>query len=659
MERIPAYIGGRWILGQGEVPIQDAYTGKTVALLAPEGLPVQEALAHAREVGGPALRALGFAERGRRLRALAEALGQYKEELYALSHTAGATREDAWYDVDGGIGVLYTYSSLARNLPEGPFLLDEAYIPLSRDGSFLGRHLLLPREGVTVQVNAFNFPVWGLLEKLAPAFLAGVPTLVKPASPTAHIAYALVRRILETGLLPEGSLQFLPGRVNGLLEALTPEDSLYFTGSMDTAEGLRGRTRARFNAETDALNPALLGQGATEEDLKRLAQEVVQELRIKAGQRCTAIRRVLVPEGRLKELAEAILEGLKALRPGDPRAEGTNLGPLVSQAQKEEVERAVLALRGAGLEVLYQGEVPPMGAFFPPTLLLAQDPYAEAVHRVEAFGPVAALLPYRDREEAVRLALLAGGSLVATVATSDPKEAQALLLALAPGHGRLHLLNARTGHSSTGHGSPLPRLHHGGPGRAGGGEELGGMRSVLAHLRPVALQADPETLQALTGEYAKGAEKPASVHPFRKAFEDLEVGESLLTHRRTVTEADIALFSAISWDHFYAHTDEIAARASLFGRRVAHGYFVLSAAAGLFVDPAPGPVLANYGLEGLRFLEPVAAGDTLQARLTVKRKRPKDERTGVVEWAVEVTNQEGKAVAGYTLLTLVARRGEG
>jgi oxepin-CoA hydrolase/3-oxo-5,6-dehydrosuberyl-CoA semialdehyde dehydrogenase len=659
--KLKSYLMGAWREGEGEgVPLWDAATGEPLARVTAEGLPLREAWAYAREVGGKALLALDFQERGRRLRALGQYLSERKEELYRLYATTGGTRRDAWYDVDGGIGVLYSYAGLARHLPEGNLLLEDEYQPLAKDLSFQGRHVLGPRGGATLQINAFNFPVWGLLEKFAPAFLAGVPTLAKPATPTAHVAEALARMMLESGLLPEGSFQFVAGGLGDLLEALDYRDSVYFTGSKATADRLRRHAAfqergALFNAETDSLNAAILGERAGEEELLRLAEEIAQELAIKTGQRCTAIRRVLVPEGRLQALLEATRDRLAALRLGDPREEGVDLGPLASSAQKEEVAKAVEALKAAGARVFWEHPGRRDGAFFPPTLLLAEDPYAPLLHAVEPFGPVATFFPYRTREEALRLARLGGGMLVATVATPDPEEARFWLLGLFGEVGRLHLLTPRDAHSSTGHGSPLPRLLHGGPGRAGGGEELGGLLSVKRHLARLALQGDPHTLQALLGEHAQGAERPAEVHPFRKTYEELEVGETLVTHRRTVTEADIALFAHLSWDHFYAHTDELAARNSLFGKRVAHGYFVLSAAAGLFVDPAPGPVLANYGLEGLRFLEPVGIGDTLQARLTVKRKRPRDEKTGVVEWDVEVVNQEGKRVAAYTVLTLVQR----
>ncbi|GAB6941137.1 phenylacetic acid degradation bifunctional protein PaaZ [Thermus brockianus] len=660
--KLKSYLLGQWREGEGEgIPIRDAATHAELARVTAEGLPLKEAILYGREVGGKALLALGFQERGRRLRALAQYLSERKEVLYRLYATTGGTRRDAWYDVDGGIGVLYTYASLARTLPEGNLLPEDEYLPLAKDPAFQGRHVLGPKGGITLQVNAFNFPVWGLLEKFAPAFLAGVPTLAKPATPTAHVAEALARMMLESGLLPEGSFQFVAGGLGDALDALDHRDSLYFTGSKATADRLRRHPAflergTPFNAETDSLNAAILGEEAGEEELVRLAEEIAQELAIKSGQRCTAIRRVLVPEGRLEALLEATRARLAPLRLGDPREEGVDLGPLASLAQKAEVEGAVAALLEAGAQVYWQHEGRKDGAFFPPTLLLAKDPWQEALHRVEPFGPVATFFPYRTKEEALRLARMGGGMLVATLATPDPEEARFYLLGLSGEVGRLHLLNRRDTKASTGHGSPLPRLLHGGPGRAGGGEELGGLLSVKRHLARLALQGDPISLQALLSEYAKGAEIPAQVHPFRKAYEELAVGETLVTHRRTVTEADIALFAHLSWDHFYAHTDELAAQKSLFGKRVAHGYFVLAAAAGLFVDPAPGPVLANYGLEGLRFTEPVGIGDTLQARLTVKAKRPRDEKTGVVEWAVEVVNQEGKTVASYTLLTLVARK---
>lgn len=661
METIESYLLGDWRRGAGEGrPVVDAVTGEPLARVSAEGLPLAEAVAYGREVGGRNLRALGFAERGRILRKLAEHLLEHKEALYRLSATTGATKKDAWYDVDGGIGVLFSYAKLARKLPESNLLPEDEFLPLSKDRIFWGRHALVPREGITLQINAFNFPVWGMLEKFAPAFLAGVPTLAKPATPTAHVAAAIARAMVESGLLPEGSFQFVAGGLGDAFDALGEGDSVYFTGSAATAARLRTHPAfvergARFNAETDSLNAAILGEAAEAEDAAAFAGMVAEELAIKAGQRCTAVRRVLVPEERLEAVLEDVASRLGALVLGDPREEGTTLGPLVSEEQKAEVERAVSALTAAGARVAWRHPGRADGAFFPPTLLLA-GPEVEAVHRVEPFGPVATFLPYRDRDEAEAIANRGGGSLVATVATPDPGEARAFFAGLAPRHGRVHFLNRRDAKSTTGHGSPLPVLKHGGPGRAGGGEELGGLLAVRHHLLRVAVQGDPETLQALFDEHVEGAERKAAVHPFRKYFEELEVGETLLTHRRTITEADIAAFANLSWDHFYAHTDELAAKESLFGRRVAHGYFVLSAAAGLFVDPAPGPVLANYGLENLRFLEPVGIGDTLRARLTVRKKTPRDEKSGVVAWDVVVTNQEEKPVARYTILTLVARK---
>ncbi len=664
MEVLESYLMGEWQRGAGKGrEIRDAATGEPLARVTSAGLPLAEAVAYGRRVGGENLRALGFRERGRILRALAGYLLERKDELYRLSSTTGATPKDAWYDVDGGIGVLFSYAKLARRLPEDNILAEDTPIRLSKDGTFLGLHVLVPRGGITVQINAFNFPVWGLLEKFAPAFLAGVPTLAKPATASAHVAVALVRQMVESGLLPEGSLQVVVGALEGVFEVLDDRDSVFFTGSLATAHRLRRHSvflerGARFNAETDSLNAAILGERATEEDGAIFARMVAEELSIKAGQRCTAVRRVLVPKERLEAVLEAVAGELGQHRIGDPRDDETTLGPLVSEAQKAEVERAVASLTAGGARVAWRHPGRSDSAFFPPTLLVSDGDTPE-VHEVEPFGPVATFIPYRDREEAIRIANRGNGSLVVTVATSDPEEARAFFGGMAPYHGRVHFLNPRDAKSTTGHGSPLPLLKHGGPGRAGGGEELGGLLSVKHHLIRVAVQGDPQTLQVLSSEYVPGAERPAKTHPFRKYFEELEIGESYLTHRRTVTEADIAAFANLSWDHFYAHTDELAARESFFGRRVAHGYFVLSAAAGLFVDPAPGPVLANYGLENLRFLEPVGIGDTIQARITVKKKTPRDEKSGVVAWDVVVTNQEGKSVARYTILTLVARRGQG
>jgi len=511
MEKLESYLLGRWQQGEGEgTPIRDAVTGEVLARVTSAGLPLAQAVAYGREVGGPALRALGFAERGRVLRKLAEHLLEHKETLYRLSATTGATRKDAWYDVDGGIGVLFSYAKLARKLPEGNLLPEDGFLPLSKDRSFWGRHALVPREGITLQINAFNFPVWGLLEKFAPAFLAGVPTLAKAATPTAHVAAALARAMVDSGLLPEGSFQFVAGGLGDAFDALSEGDSVYFTGSASTAGRLRVHPAftergARFNAETDSLNAAVLGERAGEEDAAAFAGMVAEELTIKAGQRCTAVRRVLVPKERLETVLDAVATRLGALVLGDPREEGVTLGPLVSEAQRDEVERAVAALTGAGARLAWRHPGRSDGAFYPPTLLVA-DPAVEAVHRVEPFGPVATFLPYRSPEEAVALANRGGGSLVATVATPDPEEARSFFAGLAPRHGRVHVLNRRDAKTTTGHGSPLPVLKHGGPGRAGGGEELGGLLAVRHHLLRVAVQGDPETLQTLFDEHVEGAD---------------------------------------------------------------------------------------------------------------------------------------------------------
>ncbi len=517
--KIKSYLLGEWREGMGEgVAVRDAATGEVLGFVTSEGLPLREAVAWGREVGGKALLALDFRERGRRLRGLAQYLSERKEELYCLYATTGGTRQDAWYDVDGGIGVLFAYSSLARQLPEGNLLPEEENLPLSKDYSFQGRHLLGPKGGITVQINAFNFPVWGLLEKFAPAFLAGVPTLAKAATPTAHVAEGLVRLMLESGLLPEGSLQFVAGGLGEALEALDHRDSVYFTGSKATADRLRRHPAflergALFNAETDSLNAALLGEAAGEEELLRLAQEIAQELTIKTGQRCTAIRRVFAPRDRLEALLAATRKHLEDLRLGDPREEGVSLGPLASLEQREEVERAVETLLAGGARVYWQHPGRRDGAFFPPTLLLAEDPLGEALHRVEPFGPVATFFPYGSREEALDLVRRAGGMLAATLATPDPEEARFYLLGLSGEVGRLHILNRRDAHSSTGHGSPLPRLLHGGRGGRGAGRSWGGFSPCGATWPAWPSRPTPRPSRPSPGSTPRGRSAPPRCTP--------------------------------------------------------------------------------------------------------------------------------------------------
>jgi oxepin-CoA hydrolase/3-oxo-5,6-dehydrosuberyl-CoA semialdehyde dehydrogenase len=675
---LQSLIADRWIGQRAATPLNSAVNGRTVAHTHAEAIDFGEAVQHARRVGVPALMALDFQQRAARLKALAAHLVEHKEALYALSAHTGATRADGWIDIEGGSGTLFAYAAVgAAELPSGNVLHEGPVLPLGKKGGFAGTHILVPRGGVAVHINAFNFPVWGLLEKFAPSFLAGMPCIAKPATATSWLTEAAVRLMHESGLLPPGSLQLVIGGTGDLLDRLDGQDVVTFTGSADTAAKLRANANliARsvpFNAEADSLNCAILAPDVSpdDEEFDLFVKEVAREMTVKAGQKCTAIRRAIVPRRQLDAVADRLAARLAKVVVGDPAVEGVRMGALASRDQLADVAARVAQLSavaervcgGAGAAAPV-GEGVAEGAFFAPTLLLCRDPSnADAVHDIEAFGPVSTLMPYDEVDEAVALAARGRGSLVSTLVTRDPRVAARVVPAAAAWHGRIHILDREAAVESTGHGSPLPLLKHGGPGRAGGGEELGGLRAVTHYLQRTAVQGSPTMLAAVTGEYVRGAtvrEEP--LHPFRKWFDELAVGDSLLTHRRTVSEADIVAFGGISGDYFYMHFDEIAAKESPFGKRIAHGYFVLSAAAGLFVSPAKGPVLANYGLDTLRFVKPVGIGDTIQARLTCKRKTDKPARRdqpgqGVVAWDVQVTNQHGDLVASYDILTLVLKK---
>ena len=675
---LQSLIADRWVGARPGNALASAIDGTTLHHTHAEEIDFGEALTHARRAGIAALMAMDFQQRAARLKALAAYMNERKETLYAISRHTGATRTDSWVDIEGGTGTLYAYASMGGNeLPSGNVVHEGPAVPLGKKGHFSGTHILVPRGGVAVHINAFNFPVWGLLEKFAPTFLAGMPCIAKPATATSYLTEAAVRMMFESGLLPAGSLQLVIGSTGDLLDRLDSQDVVTFTGSADTALKLRGNANLMaksipFNAEADSLNAAILGPDVSpdDEEFDLFVKEVVREMTMKAGQKCTAIRRAIVPRQHLDALASKLRERLSRVVFGDPAVEGVKMGALASHAQQKDVAERV-ALLAHGNEVVYGkteafaplGEGAANGSFFSPTLLLCRDAMKnDAVHDVEAFGPVSTLMPYGDFDEALALAARGRGSLVATLVTHDPKIAARAIPQLAAWHGRLLVLDRESAAESTGHGSPLPMLKHGGPGRAGGGEELGGIRAVKHYLQRAALQGSPTMLTAVTGEYVRGATlNEGTLHPFRKHFEELAIGDSLLTHRRTVGEADIVAFGGISGDFFYMHFDEIAARESAFGQRIAHGYFVLSAAAGLFVSPAPGPVLANYGLDTLRFVKPVLIGDTIRARLTCKRKIDRQKKDaqgrgqGVVAWDVEVTNQSDEVVASYDILTLVAK----
>jgi oxepin-CoA hydrolase/3-oxo-5,6-dehydrosuberyl-CoA semialdehyde dehydrogenase len=676
---LQSFIAGRWVGTKPAQPLRSAINGRSIAHTHAESLDFAEALHHARTVGLPKLLALDFQQRAGILKALAKVLIEHKEKLYAVSAHTGATRSDSWIDIEGGSGTLFAYAGVGTNeLPSGNVVHEGPAMPLGKKGGFAGTHILVPRRGVAVHINAFNFPIWGLLEKFAPTFLAGMPCIGKPATATSYLAEAMVRLVNDSGLLPDGALQLVIGGTGDLLDRLEGSDVVTFTGSADTAAKLRVhpnivRQSIPFNAEADSLNCAILAPDVSpdDEEFDLFVKEVAREMTVKAGQKCTAIRRAIVPAKHLDAVAEKLRARLAKTVVGDPANEAVRMGALASHAQRNDVTERVAELsRNAELVFGARDGFAPVGqgvaegAFFPPTLLLARKPQEHAAHDVEAFGPVSTLMPYAELDEALALAARGKGSLVGTLVTKDPAIAARVIPQAAAWHGRLLILERESAVESTGHGSPLPVLKHGGPGRAGGGEELGGMRAVTHYLQRAAVQGSPSMLTAVTGEFVRGAKpRDIAVHPFRRHFEELAIGDSLLTHRRTVGEADIVAFGGISGDYFYMHFDEIAAKDSPFGKRIAHGYFVLSAAAGLFVSPAPGPVLANYGLDTLRFVKPVGIGDTIQARLTCKRKidrnkvDAKGQGQGVVAWDVEVTNQNAELVASYDILTLVAKRG--
>ncbi len=676
---LQSFIADRWVGQQAAQSLHSAISGSEVAQTHSETIDFGEAVHHARTVGLPNLLKLDFQERAQRLKALAKYLGEHKETLYAISAHTGATRVDSWVDIEGGAGTLFAYAGMGSNeLPSGNLIHEGPAFALGKKGGFAGTHILVPRGGIAVHINAFNFPVWGLLEKFAPSFLAGMPCIGKPATATSYLTEAMVRLIVQSGILPAGALQLVVGSTGDLLDRLNGQDVVTFTGSADTAAKLRVhpnvvKNSIPFNAEADSLNCAILGPDVTpdDEEFDLFVKEVAREMTVKAGQKCTAIRRAIVPRQYLDAVAEKLKARLAKVVVGDPSVEGVKMGALASHAQQTDVAERVALLRqsaelvfGGGQDFNPVGDGVANGAFFQPTLLLCQKPLeADSVHDVEAFGPVSTLMPYDSEDEALQLAARGQGSLVGTLVTHNPQVAARMIPVAAALHGRLHILDREAAVESTGHGSPLPALKHGGPGRAGGGEELGGMRAVRHLMQRTAIQGSPNMIAAVTGEYMRGAQLiETEVHPFRRHFEDLQIGESLLTHRRTVSEADIVAFGGLSGDYFYMHFDEIAAKDSPFGKRIAHGYFVLSAAAGLFVSPAPGPVLANYGLDTLRFVKPVGIGDTIRARLTAKRKIDRNRKDangvgqGVVAWDVEVTNQDGDVVASYDILTLVAKK---
>ncbi len=674
MKKLGNLVLDRWVEGDGDgTVLASAVDGAPVAAITSTGLDFAAILDHARRVGGPKLRRMTFHERGEMLKALAKHLDGIKGELYELSSRTGATRRDSWPDIDGGISTMFVFSSKGRReMPNDHVYLDGPPEAISRNGTFVGQHICTPKLGAAIHINAFNFPCWGMLEKLAPALLAGVPAIVKPASSTAYLTELLVRRIQESGILPEGSLQLICGSVGDLFDHLTCQDTIAFTGSKSTAELLQQHPRVvaesvAFTAETDSLNMSVLGPDATpgtpEFDL--YIKEIRNEMVAKAGQKCTAIRRIIAPAALTADVVRALSSALGEVRVGNPALREVDMGALASHGQREEV-RARVADLAADAEIVYGGADDfelvdadsGKGSFFMPTLLYCERPLAsKAVHSVEAFGPVSTVLPYESVDEAIELARLGNGSLAASVITSDDAFAREIVLGTAAYHGRMLVLNRHCAKESTGHGSPLAHLVHGGPGRAGGGEEMGGVRGVLHYMQRTALQGSPQTLTAIGHRWIRGAEeKDPGVHPFRKTFEQLEIGDTFTSEPREVTLEDIEHFADFAGDRFYAHMDaDAAAKNPFFEGRVAHGYLIVSFAAGLFVDPDFGPVLANYGIDNLRFVKPLNHGESMRVRLTCKQKTLRgDTGYGEVRWDTEVTNRENEIVAQYDVLTMVA-----
>jgi len=679
MEKLGNYILGRWVTGDGDgQTLYNAVTGEPIAAATTKGLDFADILDYARNKGNSNLRKMTFHERGRMLRSLALYLNDHKEEFYTTSYLTGATRGDSWIDIEGGFGNLFSYASLRRKFPDLPYCTDGEPLNLSKGNSFMAQHILVPKEGTAIHINAFNFPVWGMLEKCAVNWLAGVPAVVKPATITSFLTETVVRSIVKSGILPDGALQLICGSAGDILSHVQSQDIVTFTGSASTGKMLRSHPRileenVPFTMEADSLNCIVLGNdvepGMPEWDI--FIKEVRKEMTVKAGQKCTAIRRIFIPENKMEAVWKDMGQALSQTTIGNPRNEKVRMGSLAGLGQRDEVISQVNKLMSSS-RIIY-GSLDSVnvidadairGAFMSPVLLANENPFTTVeAHEVEAFGPVSTVMPYRNMEEAIELSRKGKGSLCSSIVTADDRIAVDYVLGAATHHGRILVLNRDCAKESTGHGSPLPLLVHGGPGRAGGGEEMGGVRGVHHYMQRVAVQGSPTTLTAITRIYqSHGKTTEDEKHPFRKYFDELQIGDTLHTHKRTVTEADIVNFANVSWDHFYAHTDHTSLEGTLFEKPVAHGYFILSAAAGLFVDAKKGPVMLNYGLEECRFLKPVYAGATIGVQLTCKEKTIQEQKEendipkGIVKWLVEVTDETEELVALATILTMVQRK---
>ena len=679
--KLQNYATGKWIEGEGEGQLlYNAITGEKIASASSKGLDFAEMMDYARKTGGTALRKMTFQERGRMLKALALHLDSKKEVFYNVSWATGATRADSWIDIEGGIGNLFAYASLRRQFPDETFCLDGDAAKLSKNGTFIGHHICVPKEGVAIHINAFNFPVWGMLEKIAVNLLAGVPAIVKPATVTSFLTEAVVKEITASGILPPGALQLICGSANGILDHVQSQDVVTFTGSASTGMMLKSHPKlvsesVPFNLEADSLNCCVLGLDVTPAtpEFEIFVKEVQREITVKAGQKCTAVRRILVPEKMVEDVQIALGKRLAQVIVGDPQKEGIRMGALAGKSQLKEVAEKVVQLSKTQ-EIVYgnmeqfevSGADKNKGAFMPPILFLNKNPFKfQDVHNIEAFGPVSTIMPYKTTEEAVELAKMGKGSLVCSIITNDDHIAKEFVIGAACMHGRILVLNAACAKESTGHGSPMPMLTHGGPGRAGGGEEMGGKRGVFHYLQRTAIQGSPTMISKIANNYQYGGEYlQTDIHPFKRYFEDLQIGETIITAKHTVSEADIVNFANVSGDNFYAHMDATSLEGTIFTGRVAHGYFVLSKAAGLFVDAKKGPVLLNYGLDECRFVKPVYPGTTIGVRFTCKEKvaqekrSPEDIAKGIVKWLVDVYDETGETVAIATILTMVKKKNQ-
>ncbi|WP_408098815.1 phenylacetic acid degradation bifunctional protein PaaZ [Peredibacter sp. HCB2-198] len=681
MRQLENYALGKWTHGLGEgQQLFNAVTGEALYTASSRGLNFADMMDYARTTGGKKLRKMTFQERGRMLKALALHLNEKKEEFYKISYLTGATRVDSWIDIEGGIGNLFAYASLRRQFPDLPYYVDGDMEKLSKGGTFVGHHIAVPKQGVAIHINAFNFPVWGMLEKIAVNLFAGVPAIVKPATITSFLTEAVVKEIVASKILPEGSLQLICGSANGILDHVMNQDVVTFTGSASTGKMLKSHPRlvqesVSFNLEADSLNAMVLGldvkPGSAEFDI--FIKEAAKEITIKAGQKCTAVRRLIVPENLIEAVQEGLSKRLATTTIGNPENKDVRMGSLAGETQRKEVREKVNALAlsqkivfGNLDEFNVIGADAKKGAFMPPILFLNEKPFEKTdCHNIEAFGPVSTLMPYKTTEDAIELSRMGLGSLVSSIATADDNIAREFVVGAASMHGRILVMNAECAKESTGHGSPMPMMVHGGPGRAGGGEEMGGKRGVMHYLQRTAIQGSPTTLTKITNQYQYGAKQAISeVHPFRKYFEELQVGETLITEKHHVTLQDIENFADLSGDKFYAHMDEKSLEGTMFKGRVAHGYFILSRAAGLFVDPPKGPVLLNYGLDECRFIKPVYPGATIGVRFTCKekvdqeKKSPEDIAKGIVKWLVDVYDETGDSVAIATILTMVKKKNQ-